>query len=128
MGHNSQSVAVHHEGDSHNLRVTVTDSKDNVQDLTGSTVKWVLLDSLRDPDTDAILKKEGTEGSNPSSMTFNDPANGVVTIHIDTGDTDGLVDWSSYSGTSKSFKQRMRITDSSGDRSTAFTGSFTVYP
>lgn len=127
MTHNKQNVLVHHAGDTHDLLITVQDSDGNIVDLTGATVEWYLKEDSHDMDTDAHLSKTGTEGAAPTGMTFNDPVNGEVTIHIQKGETSDIVDWPSYSSDEKNLYHVLRVEDSSGNMSTGFTGSFTLH-
>lgn len=127
MTHNEQNVDVHHEGDAHDLNVTVTESDGTPVDLTGASVEWLLKENVRDDDSAAVITKSGDEGTTPSDITFTDVSNGNLTIHINTDETTGLVDWTSVTSNTQSFHHRIRVTDAAGNRFTGFTGEFVIH-
>lgn len=115
MTHNEQHVAGYHAGDALELVVTVEDEQGNAIDIsTVNEITWLLKDEKRDPDNKAILQKTLTGGG----ITYDsDGTNGIFVVQIDTGDT---------TAEAGNKHHRARLTDSGGNRSTLFTGDFTI--
>ena len=140
MAHNDQHVDVHHEGDAHELRVTIENENEIPVDLTGATAHWLLFDSAGDAHDDllAVLEKQDTEdefNDEDSEVFFFDPTSGNLIVNIDTGDTTGLVDWDQLDLEAdeddvpileKPFHHRLRVTVD-GNRATVLHGEFVVY-
>lgn len=135
MAHHNQDVEIHHEGDAHEIEVTVEHEDGSVVDLTTAEAEWLLLDSQFDDSEEALLSKDGVEDGTDNGITFPDPNDGVLLITIETGDTDGIVDWETdYDGDDigpsdtphVDFHHRLRVT-LDGDRATVFHGTFSLY-
>lgn len=113
MPHNVQDISNHHQGDALDINVTVEDESGTAVDLTGASAEWLLKENAGDSDTNALLTKSTSGGG----VEITDAANGQLVIHIETGDTGSLTGQKHH---------RLRVTDSSSDRVTVFTGTFTV--
>lgn len=129
MAHESIEPAAegpYYEGDYIDIPHTVQDQSDAPVDVTGATAEFLLKSELTDDDVDAILSKSGTEGDAPTDVTFDDPVNGELTFHIQTGDTDGVLTQDSVRIAEDTFKFVIRITDSAGRRVSTATGDWTI--
>lgn len=136
MGHQDQHVDVHHEGDAHQLAVTVENENEIIVDISGGSAHWLLFESEEDADddTNAILQKQAADDSSngpDSEIYFEAPRDGQLIVNIATGDTDGLVDWANLGDqdevvTSVTYHHRLRVTVG-GDRATVLHGDFTIY-
>jgi hypothetical protein len=113
MPHQEQNVSDHHQGDALDITVTVEDDSGTATDISGASAEYLLLENASDPDADALLTKDTAGGG----IAITDAANGELVIHIETGDTSSFVGQKHH---------RLRVTDSSSDRVTVFTGSFTI--
>lgn len=114
MPHNTQDIGEYHAGDALDIVCTVEDDSGATIDITNANeIRWLLKDNASDLDSDALLDLSLTGGG----VTITDGANGEFTVHIATGDTDSM---------SGQKHHRARLEDSDGDRSTVFTGSFTI--
>lgn len=127
MTHNRQNIDVHHEGDAHDIVVTVQYSSGTVVDLTGAQAEWLLKENPKDDDASALLTKTGEQDVSETEIEFTEPNEGELVIHIETGDTDGLVTWGDIGGTVKDFHHRLRVTDVDGNRVTTLTGNFEIH-
>ena len=124
MPHQLSPVEDYHEGDALFLRVTVADENGVIVDLTGADAEWLLKEDLKDPDAEAAVTKETPEAD---GIEITDETAGELTVHIETGDTDDLVDWENEPETEVEYVHRLRITDDDGNRSTVFDGEFTIH-
>lgn len=132
MAHQNQDVSVHHEGDGHELECTVENEDGIIIDISGGSATWLLFEDRRDAvvDSNALLTKTGTDDSNNDSSSeiyFETPEDGILIVNIDTGDTDGLVNWSDIDDDQPAeFHHRLRVTID-GHRATVLHGSFYIY-
>lgn len=133
MAHQEQHVETHHEGDAHEIEVTVETELGTLLDLSGGSAEWLLFETRQfAADVDAVLTKDDDDVGGQGGITFTTPEDGELTVKIDTGDTDGLVDWAALEAESEEdevletdFHHRLRVTVD-GDRATVMTGDFTI--
>lgn len=115
MPHNEQHVEEYHRGDALDIIVTVVDDAGEQVDITDAQeIDWLLLDDASTPETDAVVTKTLSGGG----IDITDGLVGEFTVHVDTGDTDGV--------TAGTFHHRARVTDADGDRTTVLTGDFKI--
>lgn len=115
MTHETQDISGYHAGDAREIEVTVEDDAGNNVDITGAQeIEYYIKEDEGDPDGEALLEKSL---SNTDEIEITDGANGMFTVYIDTGDTDGMTG---------SKHHRARLTDGDGNRSTLFTGNITI--
>lgn len=99
------------KGDSRQITVTVKDQNGTVINLTGATIRWVLLNPARA----TLLYKDNTPSK---GITITDAVNGLCSIKIDTKDTQNL--------SAGSYSHEARVIDSNGNSSRVFKGTITV--
>jgi hypothetical protein len=124
MTSQNQAIANHYETNAREIYTTVVDDDGTTMDLTGASASYVLKESVETPDSQAAVTKTGTQGGDESQISFPDPANGSLVIHIETGDTTGVVDWSTETTAAVDLHHRLDVTDTDGNLVTTFTGSF----
>lgn len=98
------------QGDSKIVNITVVDENNEVLDITGVTVNWIMY--KRNPDN-PILQKTTTSGI---SLTL--PTSGILTINILPQDTENLLG---------RFYHEAEITDTNENISTVTEGSVTIF-
>lgn len=103
----NQDVTGYYAGDTLRLDVSVTDDADQVVNLTGATIEWKLIDYKT-----VLLSKSTSAG-----ISITDPLNGEFRVNINGSETQDL------QGT---YRHEARVTDSTGNVSTVFVGSFSV--
>lgn len=114
MPHNEQNIGDYHAGDALDIVCTVEDDSGATIDISNANdIRWLLKENSTDTDTDALLDKNLAGGG----VEITDAINGEFTVHIATDDTSGMVGQKHH---------RARLTDSDGDRSTVFHGTFTI--
>lgn len=115
MPHQTVSVGEYHAGDTLVITATVRDETGTALDIANaSEIEWYLKSKASDLDSEALLSKTLTGGG----ITYTtDGTDGKFDIDIETGDTSDLL------GTKH---HRARVIDGDGDRSTIFTGDFTI--
>lgn len=98
-------------------------------DIAGATVEFRVKEEFTDTDEDAVLEKVAEEGGpdDGTTITFDDAANGQVTVHIDTDDTSALVMESNERVSSKVYVWHCRVIDGDGRRVTAEWGEWEMY-
>ena len=116
----------YYEGDYIDIPHKVVDSAEVAVDLTDATVTFLLKENVTDEDVDALLTKSGTESGTGDEVTFTDPTNGEATIHIETGDTDGVLTEDTTRFESDTFYFTIRVTDSSGRRVSTAVGTWEI--
>ena len=132
MTHQHEDVEIHHDGDHQIIDVTVEDSDGSLVNLLGASAEWLLFESpVFDADDEAVLVKEGEEGET-DEIEFTAPEDGELEVPIETGDTEGLVDWGEefdedVDDPSVDFHHRLRVTSDDGHRWTVLHGTFTIY-
>lgn len=124
MTNRQQNVSAHYETNAREIHTTVADPEGTPMDLTGSSATYVLKSSVSVADTQAVLEKTGTQGGDDDAISFPDPTQGKLIVHIETGDTGGAIDWTKESSTTAELHHRLDVTDPAGNLVTAFTGSF----
>jgi Ethanolamine utilization protein EutJ (predicted chaperonin) len=97
-------------GDSRNLIVTVTDPNNNVINITGATIKWVLVNG------DQVVRYKDNQSA--GGITITNATNGQFQVSITSNDTTSLPP-----GT---YQHEARMIDSSGNSSLLFTGNVTI--
>lgn len=128
MPHQDVDIDDYHMGDALDIPMVIWEDTvgGSRQDLSGVTIEWNLYEQEIDAtdQMNAVLTKST---SNTGEITITDDANGECTIHIDTGDTDGLLTQDDGSTVSEDqYHHRAKVTDSSGDEVTVVHGSFTI--
>jgi hypothetical protein len=97
-------------GDTRSLVITVQDNSGSPVNLTGATIKWVLV-----KDDQAVLFKDNQSNG---GVSITNAANGQCTLSIQAKDTISL--------TPGAYIHEARMIDSSGNSSIIFTGNVTV--
>ncbi len=95
-------------GDSPNVLVTIYDANNNVINLTGAFLRYVLIQG-----TAIILTKTTTNGG----IALTAPTAGQATIYFSTNDTTGL---------QGAYEHQLRLIDSAGNSAIVMTGTVTV--
>ncbi len=114
MPHNEQNIDQYHAGDALDIVCTVENDNGTTIDITNANdIRWLLKESSTDIDTDALLDKNLSGGG----IEITDGVAGEFVVHIETDDTSGMTGQKHH---------RARLTDSNGDRSTVFHGTFTI--
>lgn len=124
MPHNEQPVRGYHEGDALDLITTVTLEDGTVVDLTGASATWRLKEDIKD--REILVEKTGTQGGDESQIEFTQPQDGELTVHLETGDTNGFIGWDDIIGTQREFYHELQVTDSAGKRVKGFHGPFEI--
>lgn len=124
----------YYEGDSLNINtVTLDRHSESPVDLTGATIDFYLKESRTDDDTDALLTKNSdTTTDHPNYDNeidlASDPTTGEATIHIEDGDTEGvLTDDAGARKESKEFFWTMRVVDADGNRVSPLEGTWEIW-
>lgn len=113
MTHNEQDVENYHAGDDLLLEVTVTRG-DGTQDLTGASATYEIFRRI-DGTKEVEVSKDTTGGG----VQIVDAVNGRLDVDIDGSDTENM---------EGVYQHRLRVTNSSGETATVFTGRFVVHP
>lgn len=104
-------------GDAIQIRVPVEWPNGDRVDLTGASARWRLYeDDMTVDREDPLMEK--TSGAN--EITFPADEDGVLIVHIDTGDTDHL--------THGMYHHRTFVTDADGNGVTVNKGDFELDP
>lgn len=130
MAHESIEPADHgpyYEGDYLDIPHTVVDQDEIAVDLTGANVEFFVKHELTDGDEEALLTKSGQEANPNNEVTFDDPANGECTIHIETEDTNGFLTDNDIRVSEETFEFVIRVTDSDGRRVSTATGEWSIH-
>lgn len=99
-----------YQGDSRSMNISVVDPASNVVNITGSTIKWVLIYN-----GSTLLQKTNVPSN---GITITNGSSGQCTIAISASDTQNL--------NAGSYTHEARLIDSSGNSSVIFTGTLTV--
>lgn len=100
-------------GDSRSLTITVKDPSGNIVNLTGATIKWVLVDA----GGNSINAKDSIAGGS-GGITINNATAGQCTIQLASADTMNLL--------TGSYTHEARMIDSANNSSIIFKGTITV--
>ncbi|MDP4224916.1 MAG: hypothetical protein Q8910_00905 [Bacteroidota bacterium] len=97
-----------YSGDSRSLQITVTDDIENVIDITGANIRFVLGQNQV-----VMLEKNSQDGG----VLLTDPKNGLFTVNVLSRDTQAL---------NGAYDYAIRLTDASGNSSIILNGIFNV--
>ena len=135
MTERNQNIAGHYETNAREITVTIADGDGTPTDLTGASATFTLKASRATPASEAAVTKTGTQGGDESQISFPDPddpgteldyTDGHLVVMLETGDTDGAVDWQSASSTTVEYHYRIDVTDTEGNLVTVTTGPFEI--
>jgi len=97
------------QGDTVKIFVTIYDDDNNVKDISGGTINWVM---YKRTTSNIVLTKTTTSG-----IVVLDAANGSIRIDLSPDDTKNLLGYYNHEG---------EFTDSSGNISTFMIGVVTI--
>jgi len=103
-----QNVSIY-KGDDKILVVTVKDSSGNIEDISGTTVNYVV---YKFTIGNIVITKTTSSG-----ISLTDPTSGIFEITLIPSDTENLLGY---------YLHECELTDTFGKVSTIFTGKFTV--
>jgi hypothetical protein len=121
MPHAEQNIATHHHTDARYLRISIRDEDGNAYSVASALAEWHLKENAGDDDADALLSKTVSGGGIELDTT-----NDELIVHIQTGDTEGIVDWANYENDTADLYHVARMTNSNGNLSTVAHGTFTI--
>jgi len=139
MPHQDIDLDNYHEGDSRDIELTVYENAvgGRRQSLQSARIEWLVKDAATDADSDALIHKSSDGSASDDNDTdgdidITDARNGIAVIHVDEGDTDGLLtvtndDGSEEQLTERTVHHRVRVWDDRGNRVTVCHGDWTIY-
>lgn len=131
MPHQTTDIDDTHEGDSRDIELTVYEQSvgGRRQNLRDARVEWLVKADPTDSDSEALLVKDS---QNDGEIEITDERNGIATIHVREGDTDGFLTVTDDDGTTQHLDERTvhhaaRVWDTRGNRVTVCHGEWTLY-